>query len=144
MLIHHQVPQEKEVCCVPSKTTSGTRQRRHTSAHPERQSVSFSGSLASCVGLPISREYSSAADSMFAIHDQLSELGFLSKDFSKSTTGSRFYDDHVASKYFKSGGGNSIQSSVGEMTCGAVSCLPFVRSVLQNQLLHSAKILNEV
>nr|CAG4648003.1 EOG090X085R [Moina brachiata] len=37
----------------------------------------------------------------------------------------------------------TIQCSVDEMTCGATSCLPFVRSVLQNHLLQSAKILNE-
>lgn len=37
-----------------------------------------------------------------------------------------------------------LQSTVDEMSSGVVSCLPFIRSVLQNQLLQSAKILNEV
>ena len=37
-----------------------------------------------------------------------------------------------------------LQSTVDELSCGVVSCLPFIRSVLQNQLLQSAKILNEV
>lgn len=46
---------------------------------------------------------------------------------------------HVLAESF-----SGVQSTVDEMCCGVASCLPFVRSVLQNQLLQSAKTLNEV
>lgn len=79
------------------------------------------------------------------IYDQLSELGFLTKEYGKAIDAD-FKNQIVYSLVFShwKGLNDSLQSTVGEMGCGVLSCLPFARNVLQNELLYSAKILNEV
>ncbi|XP_057364454.1 dual serine/threonine and tyrosine protein kinase-like isoform X1 [Daphnia carinata] len=98
---------------------TGGRHRRHTSIHPDRV-------VGSPTNFPVSEAYTKenpSTDHIVFAYEPISEIGFSTRECG-----------------FVDGG---IQSTVDELTCGVTSCLPFVRSVLQNQLLQSAKILNE-
>lgn len=131
----------------PSIVTAG-RHRRHTSIHPDRE-------VGSPGNFPVSETYAkenSSPDHVIFAYEPISETGFSTRECgnlnSLFVTSMLSYLRHVDSSllfmfivgYEDSG----IQSTVDELTSGVTSCLPFVRSVLQNQLLQSAKILNEV
>lgn len=128
---------------------SGGRQRRHTSIHPDRE-VGQSESPNTNTG-PYTKG-NPLSDNIIFVYEQLGEIGFLARDsgtalfrFQKIILRHQKQLNWFPTYRFEMIGiDNGIKSTVDEISCGVTSCLPFIRSMLQNQLLQSAKILNEV